>query len=489
MSGGWQRTGDTTGAKVLIVDDNAGIRRALALLLEVNGFGSLSVASPEEALEAIATQDIGVVIQDMNYSEDTTGGGEGVRLFREIQASDPDLPVLLMTAWTNLETAVQLVKEGAEDYFGKPWNDDKLLSSIRKLINIRELRLENRRLVAQGDRARRKLAEAYDLRGIVYRSQGMHQVLSLATSVAQSDAAVLITGPNGAGKEKIAEIIQANSRRKHGPFVTVNAGGLPDDLLEAELFGAEPGAYTGSKTRREGRFEAAHGGTLFLDELGNLSPKGQMKLLRVLQTGEFERLGSNRTQKVDVRILSATNADLKAAIRVGTFREDLYFRLAVIEIHIPPLRSRTEDILPLAEWCLPRFPAPDGLARTLSSEAQSALQIYDWPGNVRELQNKIQRASLVAQGPVIEPADLDLDLGSAYTQTMVPRRGPSNGPEALPIDSEGGAPELSEIEEALARTSGVISRAAAELGMSRQALYRRMARLGISVERRMTARS
>lgn len=485
MNDAWRTADDTTGAKVLIVDDNAGIRRALTLLLDVNGIGSISVASPEEALEAIATQDIGVVIQDMNYSEDTTGGAEGVRLFREIQARDPDLPVLLMTAWTNLETAVQLVKEGAEDYFGKPWNDDKLISSIRKLIQVRELRLENRRLVAQGDRARRKLAENFDLRGIVYRSPAMHQVLSLATSVAQSDAAVLITGPNGAGKEKIAEIIQANSRRKDGPFVTVNAGGLPDDLLEAELFGAEPGAYTGSKSRREGRFEAAHGGTLFLDELGNLSMKGQMKLLRVLQTGEFERLGSNRTQKVDVRILSATNADLKAAIRAGTFREDLYFRLAVIEIHVPPLRSRAEDILPLAEWCLPRFPPPDGVFRPLSPQAKTALSLYDWPGNVRELQNKIQRANLVAQGPFIEPSDLDLDSSTTFGAGA---KRPS-GPAEAGVDSEGGAPELSEIEEALARAHGVISRAAAELGMSRQALYRRMARLGISVERRMTARS
>jgi len=471
-------------AKVLVVDDNSGIRTALTMLLEVHGISAVAMATPGEALDAVARLDIGVVIQDMNYSEDTTGGAEGVRLFREIHETDPDLPILLMTAWTNLETAVSLVKEGAEDYFAKPWNDDKLVHSVTKLLTLRKLRLENRRLLAQSDRARRKLAENFDLCGIVYKSSAMQEVLALATSVAQSDAAILITGPNGSGKEKIAQIIQANSRRRGEPFVTVNAGGLPDDLLEAELFGAEPGAYTGAKTRREGRFEAAHGGTLFLDELGNLSPKGQMKLLRVLQTGEFERLGSNRTQKVDVRILSATNADLRAAIKSGAFREDLYFRLAVIEIHVPPLRSRVEDILPLAEWCLPRFSSPDRPARELSQASREALQLYDFPGNVRELQNKVQRASLVAQGSMIEPADLDLEGNLTMTAQGQVRR-PA---EEASLDGEPYAPELSEIEEALARSSGVISRAAAELGMSRQALYRRMARLGISMERRMTAR-
>jgi DNA-binding NtrC family response regulator len=297
-------------------------------------------------------------------------------------------------------------------------------------------------------------------------------------SVAKSDAAILITGPNGAGKEKIAEIVQANSRRRDQPFVTVNAGGLPDELLEAELFGAEAGAYTGAKTRREGRFESAHGGTLFLDELGNLSLKGQMKLLRVLQTGEFERLGSNRTQKVDVRIFSATNADLKSEIEAGRFREDLFFRLAVIELHVPALRDRPEDIIPIAESLLPQFSRADGSLFRLSSPAQEALTDHDWPGNVRELQNRIQRASLVGRHEELSPEDLGLD-------------------EALQVDPESSVEadppsvrnqEALEIERALGRAQGVISRAAAELGVSRQALYRRMARLGISVERRMTAR-
>ncbi len=465
-------------AKVLIVDDNQGIRIALSTLFDVHGIPALSMSTPEAAVQAIRNENIGVVVQDMNFTQDTTGGEEGVRLFRKIHEQDPDLPVLLMTAWTSLETAVSLVKEGAEDYFGKPWDDDKLLNSITKLLDVRKLRLENRRLKATDDRARRQLDENFDLCGVIYKSRVMQELLTLATSVAQSDAAILITGPNGTGKEKIAEVIQANSRRAKEAFVTVNAGGLPDDLLEAELFGAEAGAYTGAKTRREGRFEAAHGGTLFLDELGNLSLKGQMKLLRVLQSGEFERLGSNRTQKVDVRILSATNANLKQGIVGGTFREDLFFRLAVIELHVPALRDRPEDILPIAESLLPRFPAPDGSVRTLSPGAQDALLDHDWPGNVRELQNRIQRASLVSTAAELSSHDLGMDEMS----------GPPAETVADCATDQSRNPEAIELERALERARGVISRAAADLGVSRQSLYRRMARLGISVERRMTAR-
>ncbi len=466
-------------AKVLIVDDNEGIRTALAVLLDVHGIPSLCVSRPETALQAVREENIGVVLQDMNYSQDTTGGEEGIRLFRAIHEHDPDLPVLLMTAWTSLETAVQLVKEGAEDYFGKPWDDDKLVNSVQKLLNVRRLRLENRRLRASEERARRQLAQQGDLCGLIYESREMHEVLSLALSVASSDAGILITGPNGSGKEKIAEIIQANSRRAQEPMVTVNAGGLPDELLEAELFGAEAGAYTGAKTRRQGRFEAAHGGTLFLDELGNLSAKGQMKLLRVLQTGQFERLGSNSTQKVDVRLISATNSDLKKAIQAGTFREDLYFRLAVIEVHVPALHKRPDDILPLAKHFAATY-SEGTEAKQFSQAAIDALLDYDWPGNVRELQNRIQRACLVSPSRQIEPQDLDLEEAPlSWVRSSV---------RALPDQDEIRDPERSEIEEALKRAHGVISRAAADLGLSRQALYRRMARLGISVERRTTAR-
>jgi len=466
--------------KILVVDDQEAVRTALEVLFEIHGLPVLSAQHPEEVLRLVATEDVGIVLQDMNFTQEKTSGQEGIDLFRAIKKLDPDLPVLLMTTWTSLETAVQLVKEGAADYIAKPWEDDKLLRTVQNLLRMRELDQENRRLRAQSQRARRQLAQQYDLRGLVYASARMHEVVSLAVHVAASDAPVLITGPNGSGKEKLAEIVQANSRRKEQPFLTVNVGGLPDELLQAELFGSEAGAYTGAVKLRIGRFEAAHGGTLFLDEIGNLSMTGQAKLLRVLQTGEFERLGSSQTRKVDVRVLSATNADLPKAIAAGRFRDDLYFRLNVIELRMPPLAERTEDVSPLAEHFLGTY-AQAGRRLKLSDEAAAALLHYDWPGNVRELQNRIQRATLVCQGDVIRVGDLDLP--AAHTVGAAPAREPSASATA---SSETGAadPERGAIEEALVRAHGVVAKAAAELGLSRQALYRRMERLGIVLERR-----
>jgi DNA-binding NtrC family response regulator len=313
----------------------------------------------------------------------------------------------------------------------------------------------------------------------------MQQVVSLAVHVAPSDAPVLVTGPAGSGKEKLAEIVQSNSRRKQKPFVKVNAGGLPDDLLEAELFGAEAGAFTGAQKLRIGRFEAAHGGTLFLDEIGNLSLGGQARLLRVLQTGEFERLGSSATRKVDVRIVSATNADLQRAIGQGRFREDLYFRLNVIELKLPPLAERPDDILPLAEHFLASFDTAGDQPLRIADDARAALCQYEWPGNVRELHNRMHRASLICSNRVVRTQDLGLDAaqatGSGGGAEPTPRTRDSDRPGAAPGAHE---PERALIEEALLRASGVVSKAAAELGMSRQALYRRMERLGIVLERR-----
>jgi len=384
--------------KVLVVDDQPAVCTALELLFELQGIPTLVANDPERALSLIASEDIGAVVQDMNFRRDATDGEEGAKLLRSIKRLDPDLPVLIMTAFTSLEAAVQLIKEGASDYIAKPWDDDKLVSTVNNLVRLRELSQENTRLRAQGLRARHELAGSYDLCGLVYASLQMHEVVSLAVKVARSDAAVLITGPNGAGKERLALIIQANSRRRDKPFVQVNAGGLPDDLLEAELFGAEAGAYTGAKKLRIGRFEEANGGTLFLDEIGNLSPNGQMKLLRVLQTGEFQRLGSNATRKTDVRLISATNANLPRLIQQGQFREDLYFRLNVIELAIPALRDRPDDIEPLAELLLHNHATADHRENlVLGRDAKQALLDHEWPGNVRELDNRIQRAVLVAK--------------------------------------------------------------------------------------------
>ena len=485
--------------KVLIIDDQPAVRTALETLFEVHDLPALSVSTPEEALHLLATEDIGAVVQDMNFTQENTDGAEGTALFRRIRALDPDMPVLLMTTWTALEAAVTLIKEGATDYIAKPWDDDKLVRTVRNLVNLRGLRQENTRLRAQGSRARRALAEKHDLRGVIYASPQMHEVVRLAVSIAPSDVPVLVTGPNGSGKEKLAEIIQANSRRKDKPFVRVNVGALPENLFEAELFGAEAGAYTGASKLRVGRFESADGGTLFLDELGTLPLVAQAKLLRVLQTGEYERLGSSTTRKANVRLVSATNLDLPRAIAAGQFREDLFFRLNVIELFVPPLGDRPDDIMPLAEHFLERYAEKEGrTGMRFGEEARAALANHEWPGNVRELQNRIQRAVLVQASSVISAADLGIVAAGAGAGTSPAARseGPRRVTPSTPLASLGAAgaparppagegdPERAAIEEALVRAGGVVAKAAAEMGLSRQALYRRMERLGITMERR-----
>jgi DNA-binding NtrC family response regulator len=459
----------TTG-KVLIVDDQAAVRTALELLFDVHGVGALTAGTPKEALALIARDDVGCVVQDMNFTEAATSGEEGMALLDAIRRLDPELPVVLMTAWTSVETAVEMMRRGAQDYIAKPWSDARMLTTVQNLLRTRALTLENRRLLAARRLARDSLAARYDLQGMIFASPVMHEVVALAAKVAPADVPVLVLGPNGAGKEHIADVLHANSRRRGGPLVKVNVGALPDTLLEAELFGAEAGAFTGAGRARAGRFEMADGGTLFLDEIGNLSLQGQMKLLRVLQTGEFQRLGSGATRRADVRVVAATNADLPRLIREGTFREDLYYRLAVIELHVPPLRARPEDVLPLAEHFLATL-APTA---RLAEAAQAALVAHDWPGNVRELRNRVQRATLVRRGEAITPDD----LGLAPPQSPLPEP-----PE--PAADADAAVERTSIEQALARAQGVVSRAAAELGLSRQALYRRMERLGLAVERRV----
>ena len=444
---------------VLIVEDQPAVARALRLLFELHEIESVVAADAESAIRIVERGDAGLVLQDMNFTPGATGGEEGVSLFRQIRALDADLPILLMTAWTSLETAVKLVKEGASDYMAKPWDDAKLVSTVQSLLAARRIHEEEARERSERSRSREALARTHDLRGIVYESASMHRLVSLAIQIAPSDVPVLITGPNGAGKEKIAEIVHAASSRKDRPLVRVNVGGLPDALLESELFGAEPGAYTGATRLRLGRFEAAHGGTLFLDEIANLSPAGQAKLLRVLQSGEFERLGASQTRRADVRVLCATNADLQAAIAAGRFRQDLYFRIAVVEIRVPPLRERREDVLPLAEHFL------RGTHRRLGEAARAALLEDAWPGNVRELLNRVQRAVAVGRGETITPADLGF------------RPAAEEAGEPVPV-------ERTRIEAALRNAQGSVSRAAEALGLSRQALYRRMEKLGIVMERR-----
>jgi DNA-binding NtrC family response regulator len=439
---------------VLIIDDNAAVAIALEVLFSLHEIASLRAASPDEGLALLGREAVDLVIQDMNFTADTTSGEEGVALFREIRKRHPDLPVILLTAWTHLDAAVDLVKAGAADYLSKPWNDGRLLATVTNLIELGQANRALAQRLQRERRARRELEQGFDLRGLVWADPATERVLSLACQVARADVPVLITGPNGTGKERIAEIIKANSQVADGPFVVLNCGALPSELIEAELFGADAGAYTGASKAREGKFEAADGGTLFLDEIGNLPLAGQMKLLRVLETGRFERLGSNRERQVKVRVISATNADLSAMIRAGSFREDLYYRLNLIELRLPPLASRPGDILPLAASFLPH-------GKSLHPGAEAALLAHSWPGNVRELKNVMARASLLASGDLIRVADLGLPAGV-----------PPAAPEA--------EPDRDAIAQALARAGGVVAQAAAELGLSRQALYRRMERLGIA---------
>ncbi len=441
---------------VLIIDDNDAICTALQVLLDVHEIPCLTASSPAQGLARAREQVFGVIIQDMNFSEDSTSGEEGIRLFRDLRTLDPHVPILLVTAWTSLEAAVRLVKEGAHDYLGKPWDDERLVDEVKELLAFRQRQVKGS-----------AVTENTELAGLVYADPVMDRVVSTALQVAFSGVPVLITGPNGSGKEVLAHLIQANSSRARKSFVKVNAGGLPNELLESELFGAEAGAFTGAQRRRIGRFEEAHGGTLFLDEIGNLSMDGQMKLLRVLQSGEFSRLGSNRVIETDVRVISATNTDLVAAIRSGTFRQDLYFRLNVVELHVPALVDRPGDIPPLTRHFLNILNGPE--PKPLGPGVEQALLAYSWPGNVRELHNRLQRALLVSRGPEILPVDLGLEMSSAKTGVA---------------ETGNGIGEKRAVRQALEEAHGNISKAASSLGISRQALYRRMDKYGIVWERR-----
>jgi DNA-binding NtrC family response regulator len=447
--------------KVLIIDDKPSVGEALALLLSLRDIDTLVATTPAEGLALLAQHPVGLVIQDMNFSADTTSGEEGVALFRAIRERNPDLPVILLTAWTRLEAAVELVKAGAADYLAKPWDDAKLLATVQNLLELGESTRELNRSRHERRARRDALAQRLDLQGLVAQSEAMLALLELAAQVARTDLPVLVSGPNGSGKERVAAIVHANSPRRGKSFVALNCGALPAELIEAELFGAESGAYTGAHKAREGRFEAADGGTLFLDEIGTLPLAGQVKLLRVLETGRFERLGSSRSRETDVRVISATNADLRAMVAHGSFREDLYYRLNVFELRLPALAERRADVLPLAEHFL------QGSAARLSEAARDVLLAHAWPGNVRELKNVMARAALLAGEGPIAPSHLRLDTPAASAHSATRN-----------LDE----PSRETVLAALAEARGVVSRAAQALGLSRQALYRRMERYGLAMD-------
>lgn len=439
--------------KILIIDDNQAVLDALSLLLEIHGYDVVTAQSPFEAEQIVRYQRIALAIQDMNFTADTTSGEEGKHLFYSLRSLNAHLPIILITAWTELETAIELVKAGAADYLAKPWDDNKLVTCVANLIELGKAKQDNA-VYSRQQTERQSSHEEANLAGLIYASTAMERVVDMALQLAKSDVSVLITGPNGSGKERIAEIVQLNSALAEQPFVKVNAGALPSELIEAELFGAEAGAYTGANKQRIGRFEAADGGTLFLDEIGNLPPSGQMKLLRVLQTGEFERLGSVQTQKVNVRVISATNADLLQDIKAGRFREDLYYRLNVIELRLPPLNERQDDIIPLINYFLPN--------REFGIATEQALVNYPWLGNVRELENACKRAGVLKPQGQLNFTDFGLEDSVSSSKKQVNKE-----------------PDKAEIEAAMREYHGVVAKVARHFGLSRQALYRRLQKFEI----------
>jgi DNA-binding NtrC family response regulator len=448
--------------RVLIADDQRDVLEALRLLLKAEGFDSETASSPAAVVAAVGKRDFDVVLMDLNYARDTTSGQEGLELLARVQEMDSTLPVVVMTAWGSVDLAVEAMRRGARDFVQKPWENARLLATLRTQIALGSALRQGQRLEAENRILRHEPDPS-----IIAQSPSMRPVLEMIARVGPSDANVLIIGENGTGKGVVARALHAASARASRPLVTLNAGGISEGVFESELFGHVKGAFTDARADRVGRFELADGGTLFLDEIANVPASQQGKLLRVLETGEFERLGSSRTRKVDVRILSATNADPRAEVAAGRFRQDLLFRLNTIEIRVPPLRDRREDIPLLAQHFL-RSHAQRYRKDVAGFEpaALQALLDHPWPGNVRELDHAVERAALMAQSARVRPADLALRQAG---EAAAPRL------EEMSLEEVEGAL----IRKALTRYGGNVSQAARALGLSRSALYRRMEKFGL----------
>src|SRR5277367_1736862 len=447
--------------KLLIADDQPQILEALRLLLKPEGYQMEMVRTPSLLIEALAHESFDGVLIDLNYTRDTTSGQEGLDLVARVKEMDAQLPVVVMTAWGNIDLAVEAMRRGASDFIQKPWENARLLSILRTQM---ELHRSQRR--TQWLEAENRILRAPGAPDFIANAESMHQVLETMSRVGPSDANVLITGEHGTGKEVVAQLLHRLSSRAERTLVAVNTGALPEGTFESELFGHVKGAFTDAHVDRIGRFELASGGTLFLDEIANIPVRQQAKLLRVLETGELERVGSSKTQKVNVRMLSATNADLRTECTAGRFREDLLFRLNTVEINLPPLRERREDIPALAAHFLSRYAAR--YRRPIQGLEPSALQMilhYGWPGNVRELDHTIERAVLMARGERIEAADLGLNAQRGAAQSM----------DEMSLE----AVEAILIRKALARANGNVSHAPDALGLSRGALYRRIEKYGL----------
>ena len=448
--------------RILIADDQQDVLEALRLLLKGEGFEVETATSPAGALLAIEERDFDAVLMDLNYTRDTTSGKEGLELLTSVKELDGSLPVIVMTAWGSIQGAVESMRRGASDYTEKPWDNNRLLSQLKTHVELGRALRRGQRLESEN-----RMLRGAGLPDVIAESRPMQNVLRLVERVGPSDANVLVTGEHGTGKEVIARRLHATSPRAKKPLVTVNAGGLSDGVFESELFGHVKGAFTDAKTDRVGYFELADGGTLLLDEIGNMPPKQQAKLLRALQSGEFQRVGSSKTRRADVRVISATNVDIGTEVAEGHFREDLLYRLNTVEIHLPALRDRHEDIPLLANHFLRRQVNRYGKKISgFDREAMHAMVEYAWPGNVRELEHVIERAVLMTQGSQIRAEDLGLrgrvDGGSRL--------------EEMTLDEA----EKFLIQKSLTRFQNNVSRAADALGLSRSALYRRLQHHGIT---------
>jgi DNA-binding NtrC family response regulator len=450
----------STAATILLADDQPDVVEALRLLLKAEGYATRGARSPQEVLAALDENEPDLLLMDLNYARDTTSGQEGLELLARVRQVAPELPVVVMTAWGSIELAVEAMRRGARDFVAKPWDNERLLSIVANQLALAAALRRSRRLEAENRMLRGEAPPE-----MVAVSRAMTPVLEMIERVGPSEASVLILGENGTGKSLVARLLHAASPRAARPLVTVNAGGLAETVFESELFGHVRGAFTDAKADRVGRFELADGGTLFLDEIANVPLAQQAKLLRVLENGELEPVGSSRTKKVDVRLLSATNADLAADVEAGRFRADLFFRIRTVEIRLPPLRDRREDLLPLADRFREQHARRYRKAVVgFDAGAVRAMERHSWPGNVRELDHAVERAVLMARGERVSAADLGLD--------GAPK---GRGLEEMTLE------EVEEhlIRKALDRHGGNVSQAADALGLSRSALYRRLEKFGL----------
>ncbi len=450
---------------ILIVEDEIKMQRLLELSLSAEGYFTRLAAEAETGLKLLRQEQVDLVITDLKLP-----GMDGLEFLQAVKRVDAHLPVVVMTAFGTIETAVEAMKAGAADYVLKPFPLEEIKLIVKKELNLRRLQEENRSL-------REELGKRYEFKNIVARSPKMQEVLAVVDRVATSNSTVLLGGESGVGKDMIARAIHQHSRRSSGPMVKINCAAIPENLLESELFGYERGAFTGAVAAKPGKFELADKGTIFLDEIGDVPPSIQVKLLRVLQEREFERLGGTRTLKVDVRLLAATNRDLRAALEQGAFREDLYYRLNVVPVNIPPLREHKEDIPDLVRHFLERFAREAGKSVPgVTPAAMKLLLDFHWPGNVRELENIIERAVAFSTGPQLDAEDIRLDLSP-------PHRNARAAPEIFPppgMSLEQFEDEM--IREALRRANGNKSQAARLLGLSRNALRYRLAKIGVPDE-------